>query len=307
MRVRIWGCRGSYPVSGADFVRYGGNTTCIEVWAGDTLIVIDAGTGMRPLGLSLCPPQCPPAIRRMHVLITHTHWDHIIGFPFFQPLLDPEAHVTVYGLHRSEQRFKATLTSSLGKPLFPIALSALPAKIDFREVDAYETFTIASQVQVTTARLNHPYRAIGYRIQDPSACLAFITDTAPFDQILFGDEQVRWSKERTLDPVSRDTLIRMQQGVRDLMADADWAIYDAQFEPEEYAKRPHWGHSTPNHAIAFAAEARARHLILFHHDPHRTDDQIDEIEAVYRARAAERGLMLSAAREGLTLRRELVK
>lgn len=305
MQVRIWGCRGSYPVSGADFVRYGGNTSCIEVWAGDTLIILDAGTGMRPLGQLICSPDAPKKTNSFHVFITHTHWDHIIGFPHFEPLRDANAHVTVYGLRRSERPLAATLIDSLGKPLFPFPLTKNPAKIEFREVDFYHTLSITPEVQVTTARLNHPYRAVGYRIQCPSGCLAYITDTAPFDTILFGDEQVSWSsKERTLDPLSRQTLLRMRQGVLDLTADADWVIFDTQFEPEEYAKRPHWGHSTPNHAIGLASQAGAKHLILFHHDPHRTDRQIDAIEGTYRARAADHGLMLAAAREGLTLTRE---
>lgn len=304
MQVRIWGCRGSYPVSGADFIRYGGNTSCIEVWSGDTLIVLDAGTGMRPLGLSLCASEGTVVTDRIHVLITHTHWDHIIGFPFFQPLYDVRTYVTVYGLRRSERPLEATLTGSLGKPLFPIPLSLRPARIEFREVDVYSSFAVASDVQVTTAQLNHPYRAIGYRVESPSGCLAYITDTAPFDQILFGDEQVSWSNEdRRLDAESRRTLARMRQGALDLAANADWVIYDAHFKPEEYAKHPHWGHSTPDHAIAIAAEAGAQHVILFHHDPHRTDQQVDAIEGLYRARAAEHDLMLSAAREGLTLTR----
>lgn len=304
MKVRIWGCRGSYPVSGADFVRYGGNTSCIEVWVDDTLIILDAGTGMRPLGQSLCSPDRPRP-NRIHLLITHTHWDHIIGLPFFQPLRDVQTYLTVYGLRRSERPLEATLMESLGKPQFPVPLVSSPARIEFREVDFYHTFGIASDVQVTTARLNHPYRAVGYRIESPSGCLTYVTDTAPFDQILFGDEQVSWSsKERTLDPVSRQTLLGMRRGVLNLAAKADWVIYDTQFQPEEYDKRPHWGHSTPVHAIGMAIEASAKHLILFHHDPHRTDKEIDDIEGTYRARAAEFGIMLAAAREGLTLTRE---
>jgi phosphoribosyl 1,2-cyclic phosphodiesterase len=305
MQVRIWGCRGSYPVSGADFVRYGGNTSCIEVRVEDTLIVLDAGTGMRPLGLSLGCPDCDVPDHHVHVLITHTHWDHIIGFPFFQPLRTANTHLTIYGLHRAERRLKATLTGSLGKPLFPLPLTSMPAKLQFREVEVYDKFDIGPHIQVTATRLNHPYRAVGYRIESASGCLTYITDTAPFDQILFGDEQVNWSNEnRTLDLDSRRTLDRMQQGVQDLATDADWMIYDTHFKPEEYEKRPHWGHSTPDHAIAVATKANTKHLILFHHDPHRTDEQVDAIEGSYRARAAKQGLMLSAAREGLTLTRE---
>jgi phosphoribosyl 1,2-cyclic phosphodiesterase len=308
MLVRVWGCRGSYPVSGADFVRYGGNTACVEVQAGDTLVVLDAGTGMRPLGLSLSSPEHEAKIHRAHVLITHTHWDHIVGFPFFRPLRDPHTHITVYGLRRAEQKLEALLLGSLGKPLFAVPLTAMPATIDFREVDVYESFAVAPDVQITTARLNHPYRAIGYRVESPGGCLAYVTDTAPFDVILFGDEQVSWSNEnRTLDAESQRTLDRMRQGVLDLCANADWVIYDTQFKPQEYAKRPHWGHSTPDHAIELALEAGARHLILSHHDPHRTDTEIDNIEAVYRAKAAEQGLMLSASHEGLTLTGKLGK
>ncbi len=306
MRVRIWGCRGSYPVSGADFVRYGGNTACIEVWVGDTLLVLDAGTGLRPLGKSLCVTDGDCRAKRIHLFITHTHWDHIIGLPFFQPLRDVETYLTIYGLRRSERPLETTLTASLGRPLFPIPLSSRPARIEFREVDVYTTFAVAPDVSITTARLNHPYRAVGYRIASPGGILAYVTDTAPFDEILFGDEQVSWSaQERTLDAESRQALERMQRGVLDLMDHADWVIYDTMFLPDEYAKRPHWGHSAPDHAIALAAEAQARHLVLFHHDPHRTDQEIDGIEGVYRAQAAQVGLMLSAAREGLVLTREV--
>jgi phosphoribosyl 1,2-cyclic phosphodiesterase len=272
------------------------------VWEDDVLIILDAGTGMRPLGMSLHSPQRLLMSRRVHVLISHTHWDHIIGLPFFQPLQDPRAHVTVYGLGRAERRLETTLTGSLGQPLFSIPITSTPAKIDFHEVDAYDTFIIAPHLQVTTSRLNHPYRAIGYRVESPSGCLAYVTDTAPFDQVLFGDEQVSWTaNNQELSAESKRTLARMRQGALNLMANADWVIFDAQFEPKEYAKRPYWGHSTPEHAIALAVEADAQHLILFHHDPHRTDREIDAIEAVYRARAAKHGLMLSAAREGLIL------
>jgi phosphoribosyl 1,2-cyclic phosphodiesterase len=306
MKVRIWGCRGSYPVSGADFVRYGGNTSCVEVWVGNTLIVLDAGTGMRPLGLSLVTPNAARPANRIHVLISHTHWDHIIGFPFFRPLYDINTYITIYGLRRSDQSLESTLTRSLGKPFFGIPFTARQARVEFREVDFYQTFAVAQDVRITTARLNHPYRAVGYRIDSPDGTMAYITDTAPFDQILFGDEQVDWhSKERTLDPLSKQTLDRMRQGVLDLCANADWVIYDTHFQPDEYAKRPHWGHSTPNHAIRLTSQAKAQHLILFHHDPHRIDQQIDAIEGIYRARAAEFGLILAAAREGLTLTRGL--
>jgi phosphoribosyl 1,2-cyclic phosphodiesterase len=305
MQIRIWGCRGSYPVSGADFVRYGGNTSCIEVWCGDTLVILDAGTGMRPLGQSLCLPDGSRKTNRIHLLITHTHWDHIIGLPFFQPLRGLDTYMTLYGLRRTEQPLEVALNNTLNRPWFPVPLNSSPARLEFREVDFYTTFAIAPDVQITTARLNHPYRAIGYRIESSRGTLAYITDTAPFDQILFGDEQVSWSsKDRTLDPLSRQTLLQMRQGVLDLAADADWVIYDTQFEPDEYARRPHWGHSTPDHAIYMATQANAKNLILFHHDPHRTDQQVDAIEGVYRARAMEHGLMLVAAREGLTLQRE---
>jgi phosphoribosyl 1,2-cyclic phosphodiesterase len=304
MQVRIWGCRGSYPVSGASFIRYGGNTSCVEVWVGDTLIILDAGTGMRPLGMNLCSPDSSRRVERIHVLISHTHWDHIIGFPFFRPLRDIHTFVTVYGLRRSDESLETILNKSLGRPLFPLPLEASQARIEFREVGFSDTFAVASDVWISTARLNHPYRAVGYRIEGPNGVLAYITDTAPFDQILFGDEQVDWySQDRTLDPKSKQMLDLMQQGVHDLVANADWVIYDTQFEPEEYMQRPHWGHSTPNHAISIAAQAGAKHLVLFHHDPHRTDRQIDAIEGAYRAQAAARGLMLAAAREGLTLTR----
>ncbi len=303
MQVRVWGCRGSYPVSGSDFVRYGGNTSCVQVWENDTLVILDAGTGMRPLGLSLSKRQF--TAKRIHLLISHTHWDHIIGLPFFQPLQNPNTHVIIYGLGRLESQLKTTLTGSLGRPLFPVPITSMPAQIDFCELDAHSVLDISANIQITTAQLNHPYLALGYRIQSDSGCLAYITDTAPFDRVLFGDKQVSWAaSRRTLDAKNLRALARIRQGVLYLAHKADWVIYDSQFRVQEYAQRPHWGHSTPQHAIDIAIEAGARHLVLFHHDPHRTDREIDAITAAYRARASEHGLMLSAAYEGLMLAQE---
>jgi phosphoribosyl 1,2-cyclic phosphodiesterase len=303
MQVRVWGCRGSYPVSGSDFIRYGGNTSCVEVRENNTLVILDAGTGMRPLGLSLS--ERLHRTNHVHVLISHTHWDHIIGLPFFLPLQNPRTHVTVYGLGRLKSRLKTTLLGSLDRPLFPVPVASMPAKIDFREVGAHSFLNISPDVQITTAQLNHPYRAVGYRVQSKTGCLAYITDTAPFDRVLFGDKQVSWAaSRRVLDARSLRVLARIRQGVLHLANKADWVIYDTQFRAQEYAQRPHWGHSTPQHAIDIAAEAGARHLILFHHDPHRADREIDTIVANYRAGAYERGLMLSAAYEGLMLAQE---
>jgi phosphoribosyl 1,2-cyclic phosphodiesterase len=301
MIARIWGTRGSYPVARAEMLRYGGNTTCAEVQIGDTRIVLDAGTGMRPLGAALEAEPCPP--KHIHLLITHTHWDHIIGFPFFQPLFWRDALLEVYGLQRTQRSLRTTIENALSDPLLPFGLEDLRADLVFHELNFDTCFEIESAARITTAQSNHPYRALGYRIETEQGILVFIPDTGPFHTVLFGDERVDWKGEPTAQSeADKQTLEAMQTGIIQLAEGADWLVYDSQFIDAEYARFPHWGHSTPQQALEIAEAAGVRELLLFHHDPHRTDTALDEI--VGRTQSiAPRGLQVRAAYEGLELRK----
>ena len=298
MIVRIWGSRGSYPVARAEMLRYGGNTTCAEVQIGSTRIVLDAGTGMRSLGDALMAEATPP--KQIHLLMTHTHWDHIIGFPFFQPLFRPETQLEIYGLQRTQSSLRTTIENALSDPL----LEDLRARLHFHELSFDMCFVIDGVARVSTAQSNHPYRALGYRIESDDGILVFIPDTGPFHTVLFGDERVDWQGQPTAQsPADLETLVQMREGIVRLAQGADWLIYDSQFTDTEYARFPHWGHSTPAQALEIAEAAGVRELLLFHHDPHRTDVALDQLLEHTRA-IAPPGMKVWAAYEGMELRRE---
>lgn len=302
MNVRIWGTRGSYPVARAEMLRYGGNTSCVEVRVGDTCILLDAGTGLRLLGEALMR-EADSAPTHLHLLITHTHWDHILGFPFFAPIYTSQTHMSIYGLQRTQSSLRTTLDNALSDPLLPIGLDNLSARLDFHELNHDVSFELGQDVRITTARTNHPYRALGYRIESAAGILVFVPDTGPFHTILFGDEFVVWSGTAPkLSAREQRTLDRMRMAMIALATGADWMIYDTQFTEAQYALFPHWGHSTPAQAIEIAREARVRELLLFHHDPHRTDTELDVITSEQQT-AAPPGLQIRAAYEGMELSR----
>jgi len=301
MIVRFWGTRGSYPVARAEMLRYGGNTTCVEVRAGGRRIILDAGTGLRPLGAALAGEQAGPL--RLDMLITHTHWDHIIGFPFFEPLFSPHNCLDIYGLLRTQSSLRATIANALSDPLLPMSLEDLRAELHFHEIDEGLCFQLGPEVRVSTARANHPYRALAYRIETDEAALVFIPDTGPFHTVLFGDERIEWTGSPTAHThADLRELAEMRAKVVELARGADWLIYDAQFTEEQYRRFPHWGHSTGAQAREIAEAAGVRTLLLFHHDPHRTDAEMDGLLAEQRA-AAPPDMEVLAAYEGLELRK----
>lgn len=303
MKIRIWGTRGSYPVARADILKYGGNTTCVEVRVGSTCIVLDAGTGLRCLGQHLLD-TADLSHQHLHMLVTHTHWDHILGFPFFEPIYRQDVRMSIYGLKRTQASLRTIIDNAVSDPLLPIGLHNLQAQLDFVEIDGDRCLSIGQDVFVRTAESNHPFRALGYRLECAEGVLTFIPDTGPFHTVLFGDERVVWTGEPTVQSVEElRALERMRRGIVRLASGADWLIYDAQFTMPEYARFPHWGHSAPEHAIEIAHEAGVGELILFHHDPHRSDAELATIETRQQA-AAPAGLRVRAAYEGMELSRK---
>ena len=268
LSVRFWGVRGSVATSGSAFVGTGGNTTCIEVRVGDELIIFDAGTGLVPLGQTIASPL------RATFLLTHYHWDHIQGFPFFGPAYQRGSHLTLYGPGTRDEEVKAAFERQMQPPHFPVTLEALQARIDFRSLRPGDELRIGP-ASVRTGILNHPQSCLGYRISMGDASVVLATDTEPIE-------------DAAIDP-----------GVLDLARGADLLIHDAQYTVEQYhlCGRRGWGHSTYSTACQVAAEAGVKQLVLFHHDPSHDDRAVEKIEQA--ARALFPDTML--ARERMTL------
>jgi phosphoribosyl 1,2-cyclic phosphodiesterase len=304
MRVRFWGVRGSIPVPGRTTSRYGGNTSCVEVRprAGPP-IIIDAGTGLRRLGKALMEEAFGQGRGKASILISHTHWDHVQGLPFFSPLYRAGNQVDIFARHR-DTHLEAVFSQQQGAPYFPVPMSAMQADMAFHELTEDARFELG-RARVTSTRLNHPWTALAYRVEVDGAAIVYCSDTAPFTELLLGREFV-------VEPPSLDTppspdvaaeLARLRAGVVALADRADLLIYDTHFTYDEYLLRPHWGHSHPDDAIAIARDARVKRLCLFHHAPLRSDDDNDAILAKYRgvvAAAGDRFEVLSAY-EGLEL------
>lgn len=262
MRITFWGTRGSLATPGPETARYGGNTSCVEIrGAGGTLLVLDAGTGIRRLGAAL-----PGGIRRIDLLLTHLHLDHLQGLGFFAPLYNPAMEVHIWGPGSTTQSLWARLTRYLSPPLFPLHLRDLPCRLHLHEMTS-DTFEIG-EFQVSAALVCHPGPTFGYRIASHSAAVTYLPDHEP----ALGARTFPIAPEWT-------------SGYH-LAKDADVLIHDAQYSCGEYPDHIGWGHSSIRHAIDFAALAGVRQLVPFHHDPAHSDSDLDQLigEAVQSAR-----------------------
>jgi len=275
MRIRFWGTRGSLARPGPETVRYGGNTSCVEVRGPDgTLLVLDCGTGAWGLGRYLVDEV--PAPIRGHLLITHTHWDHIQGFPFFSPLFAPGNEWDVYAPHGLGQRIEGTLAGQMEYAYFPVTLAQLGAAIRYHDLD--ERAFDVGQVHITPRYLNHPGIALGYRLEAAGATVVYATDHEPHSP--HGDGP-------SARPVHAEDRAHIE-----FLAGADLVIHDAQYTLEEYPGKRTWGHSPAERVVDFAIAAGARRLALYHHDPGRSDDAVDAIVADCRERARAAGSAL---------------
>jgi phosphoribosyl 1,2-cyclic phosphodiesterase len=265
-------------------------------------IIIDAGTGLRRLGKSLMEEAFGEGRGKATVLISHTHWDHVQGLPFFSPLYKAGNEVRIFARQR-DQHLEAVFSAQNDAPYFPVPLSAMHANMSFHEVLEGTAFQVDGAV-ITCTQLNHPWIAIAYRVDVDGASVVYCSDTAPMTDVLLGTKFVtKMSIDDALTASQAEELAVMRRGVIELARGADLLIYDTQFTKDEYRQRPHWGHSHPDDAIAIAREAGAKRLCLFHHAPLRTDDENDAILAQYQAVVAAQHdkFSLVSAYEGLEI------
>jgi phosphoribosyl 1,2-cyclic phosphodiesterase len=294
MRLKFWGVRGSIPVPGDSTLGYGGNTTCVEIRAHDQIILLDAGTGIRRLGLDL-EKEFGRAPINLTLLVTHPHWDHIHGLPFFVPAHEKDNNVIVFGPDTAVAGLREILEGQMSLPFFPVALYELPGKIDIRKLTARE-FTLG-QVHVRWSPVNHPANCVGYRLFANDRSIAFLPDHEPYDFLHSAHGQ-------SLPPAeTRKRAEDERQGLVEFLHGCDVLILDAQYTDEEYRARVGWGHGSLGSALALARDANVRKLVLFHHDPSHDDAKIDKMLNQARALANNAGaqLEIEAAREGAEL------
>ncbi|HMJ91752.1 MAG TPA: response regulator [Candidatus Acidoferrum sp.] len=288
--VRFWGVRGSIATPGPATVFYGGNTSCIEVRADGEIIVLDAGTGIRPLGLSLAKEfgQQPLALT---LLLTHTHWDHIQGFPFFVPAYNPKNSVRILGYEGARQGLAATLGTQMESPYFPIGMDDVPANINIEELREMD-FKIG-RVNVQAKFVNHPGICVGYRLNTSAGAIVFIPDNEPFHRMRL--------KPGMADEKSLQYADEQDAKFVEFIRDAQVLIMDSQYDREEYASHVGWGHACVDDVVELAGRANVKQLFLFHHDPTHDDERISRMLAHARQLGSANGnhTLVEAAREGL--------
>lgn len=279
MDVTLWGTRGSLATPGPDTARYGGNTSCVSVRGPEgTVIVLDAGTGVRRMAAMI-----PDSMRRVDVLLTHLHMDHIQGLGFFAPLFRPEMEVHIWGPASTNLALQARLRRYLSPPLFPVSLREVPCRLHLHEVSDIEVDI--GEFRVSSARVCHPGPTVGYRIRDGAGHgLVYLPDHEPaLGVCVFPGLPRAWTSG----------------GV--LAENADLLIHDSQYSAHEYPGHVGWGHSSLRHVLNFGTLVEAKHLVPFHHDPGHSDADLDRLmaEAIEDAKPAYR---VTPGREGLTFR-----
>lgn len=268
--VRFWGVRGSIACPGGAYSRYGGNTSCLEIRCGDQVLIFDGGTGLRNLGEQLRNKSS----LELDLFFTHSHFDHISGFPFFGPLFEPSNKVNMWAGHLlPERNLRDVLCTMMAVPLFPVPLDIFTAETNYHDFRAGEVLNPRPGVTLRTAPLNHPNNATGYRVEFSGKSICYVTDT-----------------EHKPDELDRNIL--------GLIQGADLFIYDSTYTEDEYPRFAGWGHSTWQQGVRLANAAAVKTFVIFHHDPSHDDDRMDAIAAA--AEQARPGTIV--AREGMILR-----
>lgn len=310
MKVKFWGTRGSIPTPGPSTVKYGGNTTCLEIRTDDDkLLIVDAGTGIRELGLSLLGQGAIEA----SIFITHTHWDHIHGWPFFIPAFIPGNRFTLHGPVHYNEKLEDIISGQMKYEYFPVKLEHMASEISF--VELKETTFEVEGVKITAKYLHHPILVLGYRFEQNGKAVVTVFDHEKYsniftqkekeeegekddiDDLLFGSSE----KDADAEKEAEEAVDEMNRLVIEFAGNADLAIVDAQYTDEEYPDKVGWGHSTVEDAIKLGINANIKKVALIHHEPTRPDPKMEEIEEFCAGEILKRGmagkLEVFAARE----------
>jgi phosphoribosyl 1,2-cyclic phosphodiesterase len=291
-RLRFWGTRGSIAVPSPETLRYGGNTTCVELRADGEIIVLDAGSGIRPLGIALDREfQALPI--ELSLLITHAHWDHIQGFPFFKPAYDSKNEIRIFGFDGAGATFREIMTEPMRSPFFPITMRELSAKMDINKLSEMK-FSLG-KVDIHASFVNHPGVCAGYRIFTSGGSVAFLPDHEPYEFFLHtaGGKQLSAEQAKKIAAERHGELVQFLRG-------SDILILDSQYTDQEYETHIGWGHGSISSAVSLALEAQVQTLLLFHHDPSHDDDMIDTMVESARELVIKSGshLEVAGAQEG---------
>ncbi len=279
MKIKFWGVRGSIPSPGTEYVKYGGNTLCVELYLDDIdrRIIIDAGSGLRLLGNHLITEGFSAGSLEADIFLTHTHLDHIIGFPFFGPIFQAGTRLKIYGpVTCEDDTLEAVIGGQLSYRYFPVRQEELTARIEYLNLKE-GCFDLGDGVQLITKYLNHPLLCLGFRFEYKGKICCTAYDTEPFQNLFITDPQDPAYDEIMAhqgEAAARDENHRLE----DFFDGADLLIHDAQYTQQEYeTDKRGWGHSPIEYAIEAAMRSQVKRLALFHHDPMRTDAQLDEL------------------------------
>ena len=294
-RIKLWGTRGSIAVPGRETLRYGGNTTCIELRADGELIVLDAGSGIRPLGVALNQEFQERPIN-LSLLITHAHWDHIQGFPFFKPAYDPKNEIRILGFDGAGATFREIITEPMRSPFFPIRMRELSAETEITKLTEMK-FSLG-KVNVHAAFVNHPGVCAGYRIFTSTGSIAFLPDHEPYEFFLHAARGQQLTSEQAKE-IATNEHARLVQFLRG----SEILVLDSQYRDKEYQTHIGWGHGSVSSAVSLALEAEVKTLLLFHHDPSHDDKTVDTMVEAARKLATKSGrpLQVTGAQEGSEL------
>ena len=301
LSVRIWGDRGSIPCPGKDTVIYGGNTSCLEIRADEKLVIIDLGTGVKPLGDYLMANDYKKGPIDVDIFISHTHWDHIMGFPMFAPIFMPTSRLRIRGpVSYEDETLEQIIGTQLTYRYWPVRISELSAHIEYAQIKE-TSMDLGDGLWVTTKYLNHPILCLGYRFEYKGKSIITAYDNEPFRNLFPTDPEDPSYDEDT----AREGEFAVKEESEKLLnffQSADVLIHDTQYTAKEYKKHLGWGHSSYEHAISIAKKANVKKLVLFHHDPNRTDEQLEKLEQNYQQHTAKKAAMqIIMSREGLTI------